>query len=66
MRMRYRPKSVGGSPLFSYMALKLAGREAVAARVAEIAERVGASEGIEVVEVELKGGRPTAASPHSN
>lgn len=48
--------SVGGSPLFSYMALKLAGREEIAARVAEIAGRVGASEGIEVVDVELKGG----------
>ena len=53
---RYWLLSVGESPLFCCMSLQEARKEAVVARVVEIAERVGASEGIEVVDAELKGG----------
>jgi ribosome maturation factor RimP len=38
------------------MGVQEATRESVVARVLEIAERVGASEGIEIVDVEFKGG----------
>ena len=46
---------MGESPLFSCMELREEIRAGVAARVTEIAERVAASERIEVVEVEWKG-----------
>jgi ribosome maturation factor RimP len=45
---------VGESPLF-YWILEMS-REDVTAKVLEIAERVGASEGLEIVEVQLLGG----------
>jgi ribosome maturation factor RimP len=54
---------VGASPLFYWLALFLIGRqsqmadrEAVIDKVIEIAERVGASEGIDIVDVDLVGG----------
>jgi ribosome maturation factor RimP len=46
---------VGASPLF-YWFMAAATREIVIEKVREIAERVGASEGIEIVDVELLGG----------
>src|SRR5208282_768240 len=49
-----RAKGVGESPLF-YWNLEMS-REEVTAKVLEIAERVGASEGLEIVEVQLLGG----------
>jgi len=47
---------VGSRPLFSCMTASSASKETVAARIAEIAERVGAPENIEIVDVEFKGG----------
>src|SRR5271166_4369968 len=52
-----RATGVGESPLF-YWNLEMS-REEVTAKVQEIAERVGASEGLEVVEVQLLGGGGT-------
>ncbi len=53
--IRFRLSPVGSRPLFSYMPAENAQKEAVVARVTEIAERVGAPEGIEIVDVEFKG-----------
>jgi ribosome maturation factor RimP len=47
---------VGESPLFYWIFKKVMSREEVTAKVLEIAERVGASEGLEIVEVQLLGG----------
>jgi ribosome maturation factor RimP len=48
---------VGESPLFCWPPLFEKGmRQEVVSKVEEIAQRVAASDGIEVVEVELKGG----------
>jgi ribosome maturation factor RimP len=46
---------VGLRPLFLCMTAPSANRESVIAQITEIAERVGAAEGIEIVDVELKG-----------
>ena len=46
---------VGSRPLFSCMTASSASQQRVAARITEIAERVGAPEGIEIVEVQFKG-----------
>ena len=48
-------EQVGLRPLFLCMTAPSANRESVIARITEIAERVGAPEGIEIVDVELKG-----------
>ncbi len=55
MDMRLEGTEVGESPLFSCMELREQIRAEVASRVTEIAERVAASEKIEVVKVEWKG-----------
>jgi ribosome maturation factor RimP len=53
---------VGASPLFYWSALKVSHdmaadtRETIIQKVREIAERVGASEGIEIVDIDLLGG----------
>jgi len=47
---------VGASPLFYYQDMASITKQAIQAKVAEIAGRVGASEGIEIVEVEILGG----------
>jgi len=49
-----RANGVGESPLFYWV--RDMSREEVTAKVLEIAERVGASEGLEIVEVQLLGG----------
>jgi len=52
-------KVVGASPLFYWLretTMAERNREAVIEKVLEIAERVGASEGLEVVDVQLLGG----------
>ena len=47
---------VGESPLFCWMMAQKTTREALVGSIVAIAERVGASEGIEIVDVEWKGG----------
>lgn len=46
---------MGESPLFCWMMAQKTSREAVVDHVVEIAERVGGSEGIDIVDVEWKG-----------
>jgi ribosome maturation factor RimP len=48
--------AVGESPLFYCIARNMADRVAVIEKVQEIAGRVGASEGLEIVDVQLLGG----------
>jgi ribosome maturation factor RimP len=50
-----RANRVGESPLFCWAGVCMM-RQAVVSKIEEIAERVARSEGIEIVEVELKGG----------
>jgi ribosome maturation factor RimP len=47
---------VGESPLFYWDGMALQMKEAIMSKVREIAERVGGSEGIGIVDVELAGG----------
>ena len=47
---------MGESPLFCWFRAFGNMRQAVASKIEEIAERVAQSEGMEVVEVEVKGG----------
>jgi len=47
---------VGESPLFCWVRVFPAMKEEVVAKVRAVAERVGASEGIEIVDVEMLGG----------
>jgi ribosome maturation factor RimP len=50
---------VGESPLFycpALEAMSMAAKDTVVEKIRDIAERVGASEGIEIVDVELRGG----------
>ena len=53
---RCRTKPVGESPLFyCYKRMPVLGKEETIAKITEIAERVAASEGLEIVDVELLG-----------
>ena len=51
-----RADAVGASPLFCWISNVWKMRETVASKIEEIAKRVAGSEGLEVVEVEVKGG----------
>lgn len=57
MKLEWRTKAVGESPLFCWIShLETMSQTAVASKIEEIARRVAESEGMELVEVELKGG----------
>jgi ribosome maturation factor RimP len=56
MYFEWRANAVGESPLFCWISHSGTMREAAASKIEEIAMRVAEPEGIEVVEVELKGG----------
>jgi ribosome maturation factor RimP len=56
MSLECRINPVGESPLFCWFKLKGTMQSAIASKIEEIAQRVAQSEGMEIVEVEVKGG----------